>query len=141
MSDNTSNYPDLLDVHFWGNRSTRFKTTSLLQTCSLMTISLHQLTTPYHRAPPTRFTRYCKLAATLLCSGSGELGLITNSAWSIFWRTRITCLEDSAHPSEELGLPPSELGPQFYYKVTYQYMNLLYIFRRLVKSELSLGLK
>ena len=47
----------------------------------------------------------------------GELGPITNSAWYIFWRIRIACLEDSAHPSGELGLPPSELGlPQIYYK-------------------------
>ena len=52
--------------------------------------------------------------------GSGELGPITNSAWSIFWRIRIACLEDSAHPSGELGLPPSELGlPKIYYKITY----------------------
>ena len=52
--------------------------------------------------------------------GSGELGPITNSAWSIFWIIRITCLEDSAHPSGELGLRPSEFGlPQFYHKITY----------------------
>ena len=38
-----------------GNRSTRSKTNSLPPTRSLMTISLHQLTPPYHLAPPTRF--------------------------------------------------------------------------------------
>ena len=44
--------------------------------------------------------------------GSGKLGLIKNSAWSIFWRIRNACycFEDSAHPSGELGLSSSELG-------------------------------
>ena len=46
----------------------------------------------------------------------GELGPITNSAWSIFRRIRITCLEDLAQPSGELDLSTSELGlSHFYY--------------------------
>ena len=85
------------------------------------------------RARPTRLVR--------LSLVSGELGPIRNSAWSIFWRIRIACLEDSVHPSGELGLSPSELGllvPQFYYKITYQYMNLLESIR--INLKLYIGL-